>query len=84
MNKLNDLEIIEQANYILENKTTIRNAAKHFNISKTALHDNLHKKLKYINTQLFNEFQKLMDYNFNIKHINGGNSTKNKWKEINK
>jgi len=29
---------IEVANYIIENKSTVRAAAKHFNISKSTIH----------------------------------------------
>ena len=29
---------VELAKYIIENKTTVRNAAKHYNVSKSTVH----------------------------------------------
>ncbi len=88
--KYNDLDerTIKLAYYILENHTTIRATAKAFNIPKSTVHNDLSKKLKYINYNLFLEVKKLMEENFSIKHIHGGESTKLKYealkKEINK
>ncbi len=79
---------LELANYILENQTTIRATAKAFNIPKSTVHHDLSVKLKYINYPLFLEVKKLLDENFSIKHIHGGESTRLKYQalkqEINK
>lgn len=76
------------ADYILENRCTIRSAAKHFNIPKSTLHNNIQTRLKYIDYSKYVRLQKLLDLNFNTKHIHGGESTKQKYlalkKEINK
>ena len=88
--KYNDLDerTIKLAYYILENHITIRDTAKASNIPKSTVHNDLSKKLKYINYNLFLEVKKLMEENFSIKHIHGGESTKLKYealkKEINK
>jgi len=74
--------VITLANYILENNTTIRTTAKHFNIPKSTVHHDLSTKLKYINYPLFKEVKILLNYNFNIKHIHGGESTKNKYNKL--
>ena len=71
--------IIAMANYILDNKTTIRATAKHFNTPKSTVHHNLTIKLKYINYSLYKQIKILMENNFNIKHIHGGESTKQKY-----
>lgn len=76
------------ANYILDNRCTIRNASKHFQIPKSTIHNNLQTRLKYIDYKKYLKLQKLLDENFNTKHIHGGESTKLKYlalkKEINK
>ena len=69
------LRPIYLANYILEKNTTIRATAKEFGIPKSTVHHDLSIKLKYINYPLYKEVQKLMDENFKIKHIHGGEST---------
>ena len=82
MNQINDERIIKLANYILENKTTIRSTAKFFSIPKSTVHHELSTKLKYINYSLYLEVKKLLEENFNIKHIHGGESTKLKYKKL--
>lgn len=74
--------ILEMAYYILENKSTIRATAKFFNTPKSTVHHNLSFKLKYINYNLYIEVKKLLDENFKIKHIHGGESTKNKYQKL--
>lgn len=78
----NNERIISMANFILENHTTIRATAKEFNIPKSTVHHDLSTKLKYINYSLFKEVKKLLEENFNIKHIHGGMSTKNKYEKL--
>lgn len=76
------------ADYILENKCTIRSAAKYFSVPKSTLHNNIQTRLKYIDYSKYLKLQKLLDENFNTKHIHGGESTKQKYlalkNEINK
>lgn len=72
---------MEISNYFLETKCSIREASKYFKISKSTIHNKLHKYLPTINKQLFNEVQKILDYNYQTKHIKGGNVTKNKYKK---
>ena len=71
---------IDLAEYFLDNKSTVRKTAKHFNISKSGVHNYLHKKLKTIDYNLFKKVQKLLDKNNSEKHIRGGESTRKKFK----
>ena len=77
-------KILEQADYILNHKTTIRATSKAFNIPKSTVHHNLSKKLKYINFNLYLAVKNLLEENFKIKHIHGGESTKNKYEKLKK
>ena len=78
----NNERVLMLANYILDNHTTIRATAKEFNIPKSTVHHDLSNKLKYINYSLFKQVKKLLDENFNIKHIHGGISTKIKYEKL--
>ncbi len=81
MEKSNSI-IIEMANYILNNSTTIRATAKTFNIPKSTVHNNLSIKLKTLDRRLYNRVQTLLKNNFQIKHIHGGEATKKKFEKL--
>ena len=67
------------ANHILEHNSTIRATAKDFGLPKSTVHHDLSVKLKYINYSLYLKVKKLLDKNFSIKHLHGGESTKQKY-----
>lgn len=67
------------AEYILDNKSTIRATAKHFNIAKSTVHYYLKFKLKEIDLDLYNQVKNLLMENFNEKHIRGGLATRQKY-----
>ena len=70
------------AHYILENNSTIRATGNYFKIPKSTVHHDLSIKLKYININLFKQVKKLLNNNFKIKHIHGGESTKLKYSKL--
>lgn len=70
------------ANYIITNRETIRNTAAHFNISKSTVHFDVSHKLQKINKKLYLEVKKILDQNFNEKHIRGGYATKQKYEKF--
>ncbi|MGN0788216.1 MAG: sporulation transcriptional regulator SpoIIID [Candidatus Onthoplasma sp.] len=74
--------VIHFANYIVENNTTIRATARHFGIPKSTVHNELSTKLKFINYHLYLEVKKILENNFKIKHIHGGQSTKLKYEKL--
>ena len=71
---------IDVANYIIENKCTVRAAAKHFNISKSTVHKDITERLKNINRALAREVRMVLDENKSERHIRGGMATKQKYK----
>ena len=77
-----DERTITLATYILEHRTTIRATASVFGIPKSTVHHDLSVKLKYINYPLYLEVKKLLDENFSVKHIHGGESTKHKYEQL--
>ena len=70
---------IELANYIIENKCTVRDAAKKFNISKSTVHKDVTERLSKINRHLAEETKKILLENKSERHIRGGLATKNKY-----
>ena len=70
---------IELANYIIENKATVRQAAKQFGISKTTVHKDVTERLRHINPSLAAEARKILDVNKSERHIRGGLATKEKY-----
>ncbi len=67
------------ANYIIENKETVRGTAKKFNISKSTVHKDVSQRLQNINNSLYIEVKKILDINKSQRHIRGGLATKNKY-----
>ena len=68
------------AKYIVDNKQTVRNAAKVFNISKITVHKDLTERLKKINRQLYLSARDVLDLNKAERHLRGGEATRKKYK----
>ena len=66
--------------YIIENKATVRAAAKQFNISKSNVHKDLTERLKTVNPALYKQVRELLDINKAERHIRGGMATRRKYK----
>lgn len=64
------------ANFLLQNKTTIRETAKHFGMAKSTVHYDLSYRLKKIDPALYAEVKNLLEFNFQDKHNRGGEATK--------
>ena len=69
------------ANYIIENKATVRTAAKKFGISKSTVHKDVTERLKYFNRTLYEEVKTVLKDNKDERHIRGGMATKRKYSE---
>lgn len=81
MNSLIMKRVLEEANYMLETKQTIREIAHVFNVSKSTVHKDLHERLIDIDYTLYEKIDNILKYHINIRHIRGGESTKNKYKK---
>ena len=67
------------AEYIVEKKATVRQAAKEFNISKSTIHKDVAVRLVEVNPTLAREARKILDINKSERHIRGGMATKEKY-----
>lgn len=70
---------LKEADYIINTKETIRNIAKIFGVSKSTVHKDLNDRLKIYNYEKYLEVKKILNYHTMIRHIRGGESTKNKY-----
>ena len=65
--------------YIIENRTTVRAAAKKFGISKSTVHKDLQDRLPQFNRTLYLQVKEILDENKAQRHIRGGLATKEKY-----
>lgn len=70
---------MEIAIYIIDNNTTVRQAAKHFGISKSTVHKDVTERLVQVNPSLAAEARKVLDVNKSERHIRGGLATREKY-----
>lgn len=68
--------------YILETKATVRSAAKKFGISKSTVHTDVSKRLKYIDFELYESVRDVLMLNKAQRHIRGGDATKEKYQRL--
>ena len=68
--------------YIVENKTTVRAAAKQFGVSKSTVHMDVARRLRSLNPQLYSEVREILDINKAQRHIRGGLATREKYKSM--
>ena len=68
------------AQYILENKATVRAAAKQFGISKSTVHKDLSERLPTFNRPLYVQVKAVLEENKAQRHIRGGLATRRKYK----
>ena len=68
--------------YIIENRATVRSAAKKFGISKSTVHKDVSERLKKENPLLYKNVKNILEINKQERHIRGGLATKRKYSEI--
>ena len=69
----------ELAAYIIENKATVRTAAKHFSISKSTVHKDVAERLQKIDPALYSQAKQVLEENKAQRHIRGGEATRRKY-----
>ena len=69
---------IELGKYIAKSGCTVRDAAKRFNIGKSTVHKDVTERLANLEPELFERVRKILDYNLSVRHLRGGEATKQK------
>ncbi|RYG71306.1 sporulation transcriptional regulator SpoIIID [Lentibacillus lipolyticus] len=67
--------------YVVETRKTVRLIAKEFGVSKSTVHKDLTERLPEISPELYNEVKNILNYNKSIRHLRGGEATRNKYRE---
>ncbi len=70
---------VELGEYIVENKATVRSAAKRFGISKSTVHKDVAERLERIDRSLYLSVKAVLDTNKAQRHIRGGLATREKY-----
>lgn len=70
----------EVADYIIENRVTVRAAAKKFRISKSTVHKDMAERLKQLDPAAARLVNEVLQRNKQERHIRGGMATHRKYK----
>ena len=68
------------AQYIIENRTTVRAAAQKFGISKSTVHKDISERLTQFNRVLYQQVKEVLEVNKAQRHIRGGIATRKKYR----
>ncbi len=68
------------AEYIIDNDSTVRAAAKQFGVSKSTVHKDITQRLKTLDGALWAEAKAVLERNKAERHIRGGIATRIKYK----
>lgn len=71
--------VLNEVDLILNNGYTIREIAKILNVSKSTVHKDLHERLYDIDKLKFEKVDEILKYHTCIRHIRGGESTRQKY-----
>ena len=82
MKEILEYRAVKLGEYIVENKATVRSAAKKFGISKSTVHKDVSERLKKINPSLATQVRIILDENKAERHIRGGMATKLKYSHL--
>lgn len=71
--------VLEEADYIIKTQNTIREIANIFKVSKSTVHKDLNDRLKKIDIEKYKSVKQILEYHIDVRHIRGGESTKQKY-----
>ncbi len=67
------------AEWIIENRATVRAAAERFGVSKSTVHKDMTERLRQIDRLSYEKVRLILAQNKAERHIRGGNATKRKF-----
>ena len=73
-------ELVEIAEFYVENKETLRGVAAAFGTSKSTVHTGFRNNLANINFNLYEKVLKLLKINKELRSIRGGAATREKFR----
>ena len=75
--------VINEAEYMIHTGKTVREIARIFKVSKSTVHKDLHERLLKVDKNLYSIVESILKYHTDIRHIRGGQSTRNKYLNCN-
>ena len=72
---------VRAAEYIIEQKATVRAAAKKLGVSKSTVHKDVSERLRKVNAGLYKEVKQVLERNKQERHLRGGEATKRKYEK---
>lgn len=79
MNSEAEKRCIELGKYIADTKSTVRQTSAMYGISKSTVHMDVTKRLRKISPSLAKEVNEVLQQNKAVRHIRGGEATKEKY-----
>lgn len=70
------------AQYIIENRATVRSAAQKFGVSKSTVHKDLQERLPLFDRSLYLQVKEVLEKNKAERHIRGGIATRRKYRGV--
>ncbi|MBQ8175284.1 MAG: sporulation transcriptional regulator SpoIIID [Clostridia bacterium] len=67
------------AAYLIEHKTTVRQVAHAFGISKSTVHKDITTRLRYTNKRMYAKVKDILEQNKQERHLRGGEATRRKY-----
>ena len=68
--------------YLAEKKTTVRQAAAVFGVSKSTVHKDVTETLSFVNRPLWEEVRRVLLQNKEERHLRGGEATRIKYSAL--
>lgn len=72
----------ELGNYIVEQRATVRAAAKRFGLSKSSVHKDVTARLYAIDRSLYVQVRAVLEENKRERHLRGGQATREKYRKL--
>ena len=74
--------VLSEARYLIKTENTVREISKVFKVSKSTVHKDLHERLIKIDRNLYEDVDKILKYHTDIRHIRGGEATRQKYQKL--
>lgn len=76
--------VLNVADYIINNKSTIRETARFFGVSKSTVHKDITERIFELNPKKTSEVEKVMLFNKSQRHLRGGEATRKRYENARK
>lgn len=73
--------VMEVSRYIIESRSTVRQTAGVFGVSKSTVHKDITERLPQLNEVIAGEVKEVLENNKAERHLRGGMATKRKYEE---